>query len=86
MRLPVELGLLQRLVRTTLERFQAAGLSWPLPEELTDVALEAKLFAAAGTKQGHRRQIEPDYIQRELKRKHVTTAGAGAEQVRSRQT
>ena len=55
-------------VRTTLERFQAAGLSWPL----TDVALEAKLFAAAGTKQGHRRQIEPDYIQRELKRKHVT--------------
>ena len=56
------------LARTTLERFQAAGLSWPL----TDVALEAELFAAAGTKQGHRRQIEPDYIQRELKRKHVT--------------
>ena len=70
-RLPVEL-VAPTTVRTTLERFQAAGLSWPLPEELTDVALEAKLFAAAGTKQGHRRQIEPDYIQRELKRKHVT--------------
>lgn len=36
--------------------------------------LEAKLFAEAGTKRGHRRQIEPDWadIHRELKRKHVT--------------
>ena len=66
------IGIAPTTVRTTLERFQAAGLSWPLPEELTDVALEAKLFAAAGTKEGHRRQFEPDYIQRELKRKHVT--------------
>jgi hypothetical protein len=47
-------------VRATIKRFQAAGLSWPLPEELTDAALAAKLFADAGTKQGHRRQIEPD--------------------------
>ena len=47
-----------------------------MPEELSDLALEAKLFAAAGTKQGHRRQVEPDWasIQRELKRKHVTLA------------
>jgi transposase len=36
--------------------------------------LEAKLFADAGTKQGYRRQIEPDWasIHRELKRKHLT--------------
>jgi transposase len=68
------MGVAPSTVRATLERFQAAGLSWPLPEELTDAALEAKLFAAAGAKQGHRRQIEPDWadIQRELKRKHVT--------------
>ena len=32
-------------VRATIRRFQAAGLSWPLSEEMTDVALEAKLFA-----------------------------------------
>ncbi len=34
----------------------------------------AKLFPDAGTKQGHRRQVEPDWagIHRELKRKHVT--------------
>jgi Transposase, Mutator family len=61
-------------LRVTLKRFQACGLSWPLPEELTDVALEARLFGPAGTKQGHRRQAEPDWTatHRELKRKHVT--------------
>jgi hypothetical protein len=31
-------------VRTTIGRFQAAGLSWPLPDEMTDAALEARLF------------------------------------------
>ena len=49
-------------------------MSWPLPAEMTDSALETALFAAAGTKQGHRRHVEPDWaeIHRELKRKHVT--------------
>ncbi|HEY6291643.1 MAG TPA: IS21 family transposase [Terriglobia bacterium] len=61
-------------VRATLERFEAAGLCWPLPAELSDAALEAKLFAQSGTKLGHRRQPEPDWamVHRELKRKHVT--------------
>src|SRR5438045_8785050 len=41
---------------------------------MTDSALETALFAAAGTKQGHRRHSEADWagIHRELKRKHVT--------------
>ena len=61
-------------VRLTLRRLAAAGLSWPLPAELTDTALEARLFTAVGTKQGHRRHTEPDWaeIHCELKRKHVT--------------
>jgi transposase len=61
-------------VRLTLKRVEAAGLSWPLPEEVTDRTLEARLFANAGTKQGHRRQEEPDWtdVHRALKRKHVT--------------
>src|SRR6202007_384113 len=61
-------------VRLTLKRLATAGLSWPLPAEMTDSALETALFAAAGTKQGHRRHAEPDWaeIHRELKRKHVT--------------
>jgi transposase-like protein len=67
-------GVAPSTVRTTLERAEAAGLNWPLPEELTDAALEAKLFVDAGSKLGHRRQAEPDWasIHRELKRKHVT--------------
>ena len=67
-------GVAASTVRATLKRFQAAGLSWPLPAELTDAALEARLFPDAGTKQGHRRQVEPDWasIHHELKRKHVT--------------
>jgi transposase len=68
------IGVAASTVRATLRWFRTAGLSWPLPEEMTDAALEAALFANAGTKQGHRRRGEPDWavIHRELKRKHVT--------------
>src|ERR1700693_5619041 len=61
-------------VRLTIRRFEATGLTWPLPDDVTDAVLEAKLFAGAGTKQGHRRHTEPDWaaVHRELKRKHVT--------------
>src|SRR6185312_7330096 len=67
-------GVASSTVRLTLKRLATAGLSWPLPAEMTDSALETALFAAAGTKQGHRRNAEPDWaeIHRELKRKHVT--------------
>ena len=68
------MGLAPSTVRETLKRFEAAGLAWPLPEASTDADLEARLYKNAGTKQGHRRQVEPDWavIHRELKRKHVT--------------
>jgi transposase len=61
-------------VRETLRRAEAAGLTWPLGEEVTDAVLEGALYKANGTKTGHRRSVEPDWakIHRELKRKHVT--------------
>src|SRR6201995_5236628 len=67
-------GVAPSTVRLTLKRLASAGLRWPLPAEMTDSALETALFAAAGTKQGHRRHAEPDWaeIHRELKRKDVT--------------
>ena len=67
-------GVVPSTVRLTLKRVAAAGLAWPLPAEVSDTVLEARLFTGAGTKQGHRRQSEPDWAQihRELKRKHVT--------------
>jgi transposase len=67
-------GIAPSTVRLTLKRLAVAGVSWPLPAELTDAALEAQLFTAVGKKQGHRRRAEPDWaaLHRELKRKHVT--------------
>ena len=61
-------------VRAALERFQAAALTWPLPEQVSDSDLEAALYSDIGSKQGYRRHVEPDWalIHRELKRKHVT--------------
>jgi Winged helix-turn-helix DNA-binding len=35
-------------VRATIRRFEAAGLSWPLGDDVTDAELEACLFASAG--------------------------------------
>jgi transposase len=63
-------------VRATLARFRLSGLTWPLAENLAEEELEQRLFANAGTKQGHRRHAEPDWAQvhRELRRKHVTLA------------
>jgi transposase len=51
-----------------------AGLAWPLPEDMTDGALEAALYASRRSRRGHRRIAEPDWagVHRELKRKHVT--------------
>ena len=67
-------GLAASTVRETPKRFAVTELGWPLPDDVTDGALEALLYKNAGTKQGHRRQVEPDWvaIHRELKRKHVT--------------
>jgi len=67
-------GVAASTVRETIERFTASGLDWPLPEAVTDSELEARLYKNAGTKQGHRRHAEPDWvcIHRELRRKHVT--------------
>jgi transposase len=68
------LGIAPATVRGTLRRFAAAGLTWPLAEDVTEEALEARLYGAVGSRQGQRRHAEPDWaaIHRALKRKHVT--------------
>ena len=67
-------GMARSTVREMLERFEASGLIWPLPLELTDAELETRLYGEAGRRQGCRRRAEPDWaaVNRELKRKHVT--------------
>lgn len=55
------LGVARSTVQENLKRAAEVGLSWPLPGDLTDDALEARLFARAGVKPGLRRRPEPDW-------------------------
>ncbi len=65
-----------RISRSTLweylRRAKDAGLSWPLPDDLDDAALEALLFQ--GDPNRGMKRPEPDWqeIHRERKRKEVT--------------
>lgn len=55
------LGVARSTIQDNLNRSVAAGLRWPLAGDLTDDAIEEKLFARAGVKQGQRRRPEPDW-------------------------
>ena len=56
-----------------LERAKKAGLSWPLPEGLDEASLENLLFPSSIPLDTERRNMPPfDYMNKELKRKHVT--------------
>lgn len=61
-------------VRVMLQRFKASSLTWPLPDTLTDTALEFSLYGKTATRSGQRERAEPDWsvVNREMKRKHVT--------------
>ena len=63
------LGTVQEYVR----RAEAAGVPWPLPADLTDPALEARLFPPPPAVPGSVRPV-PDWtvVDRELRRKGVT--------------
>ena len=58
-------------VNRYLQRAAQRGLGWPLPDDLDDAALEARLFPRAAPVHD---RIRPDcaYIHRELKRDSVT--------------
>jgi len=53
-------GAAPSMVRETLRRAAAAGVTWPLGEDVSDAVLEAALYSQSGTKTGHRRCPEPD--------------------------
>ena len=61
-------------VRVTIERATAAGLSWPLPEAMTDTELESLLYPAAESSSARPKRPLPDWenVRSELSRKHVT--------------
>jgi DNA-binding IclR family transcriptional regulator len=68
------LGVARSTVQDNLKRAAAAGLVWPLEDNVTDDALGLRLFGRAGVETGQRRRIEPDWaaLARELKRPGVT--------------
>ena len=70
----VSTGAARTTVYEYLVRAESAGLSWPLPEDMDDEALEARLFPPATAELARRRPV-PDWreVHRELRsRKHVT--------------
>ena len=68
------LSVARSTIQDNLKRAAAAGLAWPLGEDITDDVLEQRLFGRAGFAIGQRRRIEPDWaaLARELKRPGVT--------------
>ena len=68
------LGVARSTIQDNLKRATAAGLAWPLTGDVTDEALELRLFGRVGTATGQRRRAEPDWaaLARELKRPGVT--------------
>jgi transposase len=68
-------GVARSTVAETLYRATAAGLSWPLPEELDDAQLETRLYPAAPPPTSTLRAV-PDWatLHQELTRNGVTLA------------
>jgi len=68
------LGVARSTIQDNLKRAAAAGLQWPLADDVTDEVLEQRLFGRAAIAAGQRRRIEPDWadLARELKRPGVT--------------
>ena len=66
-------------VSEAVGRFQAAGLSWPLPAELPDSALEARLYRAHGVVARDTREPDWQHVRKELAREHVTLAALWGE-------
>jgi transposase len=70
---------LSQVGRTTLREYiyraRSAGLSWPLPDDVSDGDLERMLFPrSAGDVRGSFAQLDWAYIHAELRRKGVTLA------------
>ena len=48
-------------IKTCLERAAAAGLAWPLPDDLTDAVLEARLYQPAPVATPKASHAQPDW-------------------------
>lgn len=66
-------GMGRTTVREYLQRAERAGVTWPLPEDMTDSVLEALLFPAPSSLPGAERPLpEWQHVHEELKGRGVT--------------
>lgn len=66
------LGLSRTAVWECLQRADAAGISWPIPEGVSELQLYAQLYPQPESKRQEKAQVDCEYIFRELKRDGVT--------------
>jgi transposase len=68
------LGVVRSTIERTLHRFVLAGLSWPLPSELTDAQLEQLLYRSRAHQRNAKPGVRPNYADAviQLARKGVT--------------
>jgi transposase len=66
------LGMSHSTAGELFSRANSAGISWPLDQELDDLALEAALYPPAEPAGNPRPEPDVEWIHRELKRKGVT--------------
>jgi transposase len=59
-------------VHQCIERAKAAGISWPLPADMTEEMLEANLFPAQPAKPSDKAPIDFAYMHKEMQRKDTT--------------
>lgn len=69
----LQLGVARSTLQDYMARIDGAGLTWPLPDDLTDAALDQRLFGRPDIQTGLRRRVEPDWatVVREMKRPGV---------------
>jgi transposase len=66
-------GVGRTTIKEYLDRAERAGLSWPLPADLDEASLENVLFPSTIPLDASKRNMPPfDYMNKELKRKHMT--------------
>src|SRR3981189_1807244 len=68
-------GIVRPAIGEYIRRAAVIGITWPIPEELDDTALERKLFAPAGYNPPRSKPL-PDWghVHDELRRRGVTPA------------
>lgn len=66
------LGIGRATVSDYLRRAQMAGIRWPLPEDITELALEARLFPSLPASKVKRPEPDWGHVHRELGKKGIT--------------